>query len=98
MTAMIHIALSVALGVMLAGCSSQLSWNDCMRDVDCKNATDQVMQANNVVHLTCPANPQKTTPACEAAMAALNAAEAAAFTKLKHEDAVDFSDNLLSTR
>ena len=95
---MIRMAIGVALGIVLAGCSSQLSWNDCMRDVDCKSATDQVMQANNVVHLTCPTNPQKTTPACEAAMGALNTAEAAAFRKLKHEDAVSFSDSLLATR
>jgi hypothetical protein len=83
----------------LAACSSKLSLDACQKDADCASEYNVVVSANQTVSSVCPrGRPNETNPACDSAMATLDAAEASLFPRLKSEDALSFSANLMATR
>ena len=85
---------------LFVGCdtNAKLTLDECMKDVDCKSASDEAVQANRTVHLTCPANPNETSPACESAMGTLDTAEQRACEKLTKDDCFSFTQSLMAVR
>lgn len=92
--------IGAAAMALLLGCdpNAKLTWDECMKSVDCKSATDAAVQANRTVHLTCPANPNETTPACESAMATMDTTEQRACERLTKSDCWNFAQSLMATR